>query len=182
MFHKVGKEHLTKIKNLMKGAGYKSGGDVIQDKKLISEMVHKHEKHDHPGKPLTKFKSGGMVENKKSHPRLDKLARGGKPHKAGTKVNVIVAPQGGKQAVPVPVPRPIPVPVKQALNAPTNAPIPMTPPDNGGMPMGGQPPMKKGGKVDCYKKGGAVKMTAGAASGEGRLEKTEIQEEKRKGK
>jgi hypothetical protein len=35
--------------------GYKEGGSV----KGCAEDVHKHERHDHPGKPLTKLKEGG---------------------------------------------------------------------------------------------------------------------------
>ena len=51
--------------------GYKSGGsvegkttDVKQDKKMIATAVHKHEKAQHPGKPLTKLKKGGPVVEK----------------------------------------------------------------------------------------------------------------------
>jgi len=35
--------------------------DIKQDKAMIKAMVHKHEKHDHPGKPLTKLAKGGKT-------------------------------------------------------------------------------------------------------------------------
>ncbi len=35
--------------------------DVKQDKAMIKVAIHKHEKHDHPGKPLTKLRKGGAV-------------------------------------------------------------------------------------------------------------------------
>ena len=49
----------------------------------------------------------------------------------------------------------------------------------GGMGMGAPMQAKRGGAVKKRADGGAVKMTAGAGSGEGRLQKTAIQ--KRKG-
>ena len=33
--------------------------DMKQDKKMVASMINKHEKHDHPGKPMTKFAKGG---------------------------------------------------------------------------------------------------------------------------
>lgn len=36
--------------------------DLKQDKKMVASAVHKHEKSKHPGKPLTKLKSGGGVK------------------------------------------------------------------------------------------------------------------------
>ena len=48
--------------------GFKKGGDVKadlkQDKKMVATAVHKHEKAQHPGKPLTKLKKGGSVLEK----------------------------------------------------------------------------------------------------------------------
>jgi hypothetical protein len=35
--------------------------DLKQDKKMIAAAVHKHERHDHPGKPLTKLAKGGVT-------------------------------------------------------------------------------------------------------------------------
>ena len=52
----------------MKGKNYAEGGnvkaDLKQDKKMIAESIHKHEKAQHPGKPLTKLKKGGSVLEK----------------------------------------------------------------------------------------------------------------------
>ena len=60
--------------------GFKKGGSVegkksdeAQDKKMIATMIHKHEKRDHPGKALTKFKGGGSVSK-----RADGIAQRGK--------------------------------------------------------------------------------------------------------
>lgn len=78
-----------------------------------------------------------------------KFARGGKAGK--TNINIVIAPQG-KEAAPPP-PMPIPIPPR-----PPMAPPPM-PTGGGGMPGQGM------------KRGGSVKMTAGAESGVGRLQK-----------
>jgi len=36
--------------------------DLKQDKKMIASAVHKHERKDHPGKPLTKLAKGGKTD------------------------------------------------------------------------------------------------------------------------
>lgn len=38
--------------------------DLKQDKQMITAAVHKHERAQHPGKPLTKLKRGGKVMEK----------------------------------------------------------------------------------------------------------------------
>jgi hypothetical protein len=35
--------------------------DLAQDKKMIKSAVGKHEKHMHPGKPMTKLAKGGVT-------------------------------------------------------------------------------------------------------------------------
>ena len=45
-------------------AKYAEGGaaDLKQDKAMIKAAVHKHERAQHPGQPLTKLKKGGILE------------------------------------------------------------------------------------------------------------------------
>ena len=152
--HREHKASHARAKHIL---GHKHGGrthhaDAAADKKMIGAAIHKHETKMH---------------GHKGHHRLDKFARGGKT-KHHTQVNIaVVAPHKGGSPSP-------------GAGAPPGAgalppgPLPGGPPP-GGLPPGGpppgagMPPMKRGGRA--YKHGGGIGMTAGADSGEGRLQK-----------
>lgn len=170
---------VAKARKLMSHTGYARGGsvhsDAKEDARMIERGVGQHEAHDHPGKPKTKLHLGDGVGGEKGRTHLAKRARGGATHGKhkghSTKVNVIVAPQGGG-APPAMPPRP-------AMPPPgAGAPPGMPPP--GMMPPGGppRPPMAPpgGGMMPpgagmMRKRGGSIPDQAGGGSGLGRIDK-----------
>lgn len=164
-----------KARSLLLRHGYAVGGPV---ERAIAEALHKHEKHDHKGKKLTKLKRGGAAEGAEPRARADKPRRatGGRVKKAGTKIIIV-----NGQPQPVPVPRPVPVPVGSAPRAPAPAAVrpPMPAPVPGGAAMPGAPAMaaarpamaKRGGRIGPSTGAERPHMTAGSKNALGRLQK-----------
>jgi hypothetical protein len=160
-----------KARGLLLRHGYAVGGHVTQ---AIAAAVHRHERHDHKGKKLTRLRRGGAAEGGEPRFRADKPRRvaGGRAKKAGTKIIIV---NGHPQ--PVAVPRPVPVPVGAAPAGPPLAaarpPLPLPPAmPGGGVPPGAAPagvarPMaQRGGRI-----GKGPRLTAGAKNALGRLQK-----------
>jgi hypothetical protein len=144
-----------------------SRADRLADISRVKKAVHEHEAHDHKGEkktPLEGLRHGGKTR----HEVEGKRAKGGRLDRkqGGSKVNVVVAPQGG---APGPS-RPVPVPVPVAGGVPPGA----RPPIAGmGAGPGGPPgvPAKRGGKVKRAA-GGDTYMHGASKGGLGRLEKS----------
>lgn len=167
--------------------GYKTGGDVKQDKVLVKKAVTEHENALHSGKHAKlRLKAGGNVTGKQPADRPDRRARGGKigtvvinvktggqddqaKEKAAAQAGLQKGVQMGAQMAaskmaggppPGPAGGPPPGP------GPGGPSGPMMPPPPMGAGPGAPPPMvprARGGKVPH--------LTAGAGSGLGRIEK-----------
>lgn len=156
-------------------AAFKKGGEVDCDDD-VKKGVGQHEKKMHPNEKRTKL-------------RLER-ARGGRA-KGKTNINIHInqppaAPAGDPPGlVRGPTPRPAaPIPVgppgmaagapMPPIGGPPPAMPPMGGPPGGLMPPGMPMPRKRGGRVGKRYRS-AADMDAGAGSGKGRLEKSEIQ-------
>lgn len=174
----------AKARAVLAGAGYRAGGHLKGEKKMVKSAISQHETQEHEGHhSRIRLADGGACEGLASGGRADKMSRGGHKKKskhAKVQVNVIV-PHGG--AAPTPAPTPVPVPVR----APMAGSPPVVPSPGGGPPVGlgapagpPRPPgmLKRGGKV----KFSAPELTGGAGGGLGRLEKAEHEAKQAGGK
>ena len=126
-----------------RAAGGSTHSDAKQDRALVKSMVEPS---------ALKRAAGGHVKA---------------PKKPQTSVNIVIAPKGADNA---PIGAGSAAPLVPPRLAPRPAPVPApAPTPDGPMPAG---PMgaKRGGAIKRAA-GGKVGMTAGAASGEGRIEK-----------
>lgn len=159
--------------------GRKAGGRVFEGSaKDVAEDAKLAKKHGMSMKDWEKSKLDEKHDEQQSMKGLRKGGRterasGGRVGKGKTIVNVVVSPPAGQGAGAVPPPAapvPVPVPMPPAGGPPAGGP-PVLPPGGGGLPPGVMPMMRKrGGRITS-----TDDLTAGALSGEGRLQKVELQ-------
>lgn len=160
-------ERHARAHQILKQAGYsayKRGGhtDEAEDKKMMAGYVHKHEKHDHPGTKLTKFKTGGAVHGKHAKAHAHKKGR-------GSHVTIVVGANDAEKrdAMHKGAALGAMMAARKMAGPPMGAGPggpPMPPPGPGAVPPGppGMPPMKRGG---------AVHLNGGSGGGRGRIGK-----------
>lgn len=181
-------KHAEKYVRRARGGSIEGEADKASDATIVRKGVGEHEDQLHGGKHAKlRLKRGGHVKGEKPMERLDKRARGGRMHGKGQpKVAVVVHAGDGQQAKQDGIKEGMQMGARMAAQKlaggmkPPGAPPPPAGPGGPGMPPGPPPqmgagprPMPNGPPPAGLKTGGKVqKMTASAAGGAGRLEKS----------
>ena len=160
----AGREKGGKVTKGTYVGGHDSKADLIADKQLIKRAVAMHDAQEHKGNhtDLSKLKNGGVIR-KAAGGRLGFKPRSKK--KAGTNVNVIVAPNSGAapgmSSLAAPPPMLPPPPGAAPMSPPMASGMPVGMP--AGMPGGMRPPMPSGMPpgMPMRKKGGRVEIKTG---------------------
>lgn len=135
--------------------GYKFGGGIVNPDVGSDDRM--------PIAKVATAKSAGKIGGAKAKPRLDRpaFARGGRAKGGKTDVTVIVQAPTAPDAGAPPMPPPMPPPMAAAPPPMPPPRPPMVPPPGaappGGPPPGGMPIRNRGGRVQAFKSGGAVK-------------------------
>lgn len=180
---------MARATQMLKDGGYASEKKAKGVKKVVRKALREHENAEHGGKhEKLKLRSGGHVKGEKAAERPDRRARGGAMKPKVGAVNITIGKDGvgdaaqdqqkQQMAAKAGLQKGIQVGAQLGARqaAQHMAPPGGAPPMGGpGMPPPGGPPMAGPGgpppPMMPRARGGATKLTAGAGSALGRLEK-----------